>query len=289
MPPPGTAHSGGDLGARLGVGNVERVFGLCEQVLEKRWSVSDVGVPSRWISHWDRARVLMDVEREGAGWRKFSFIDYIWLRIVCELRDFGLGLPAIRQVKDMLAAPLPIEPQLALRKTRQRSSYNVLLLLIAEAVVTKAPINLLIRANGEMLLHNENQGGAYGPELEIFRSAPHLCVPLTGMLGDVIHRNSIDFIVPRIPLLSRPEAETLGLLREGRLQRLEAVLESGETLAVIPTRSPDPGAAERTLLEHMMLRPYREIRYETDDGKQVTFRPREVENRSAGSKRGNAS
>jgi DNA-binding transcriptional MerR regulator len=270
---PGGTDPAPDLGARFGVGNVERVFGLCAQVLDRRWSVSDVGVPSRWISHWDRAHVLMDVEREGTGWRKFSFIDYVWLRIVCELRGFGLALPAIRRVKEILAAPLPVEPRLVLRKTQQRSSYNVLLLLIAEAVVTKAPINLLVRADGETLLYNENQADAYGTELELFRTAPHVCVPLTGMLGEMIRRNSIDFIVPRIPLLSRPEAETLALLREGRLNRLEATLVSGETLTVIPPGSPDPAAAERTLLERLMLHPYQEIRYETDDGKQVAFHP----------------
>lgn len=269
----GAPDAGAGLGARFGVRNVERVFGLCEQVLERRWSVSDVGVPPRWISHWDRARVLMDVEREGAGWRKFSFIDYVWLRIVCELRALGLALPSVRRVKDILAAPLPVEPQLALRKTRQRSAYNVLLLLIAEAVVTKAPINLLVRADGETLLHNESQAGMYGPELEHFRSAPHVCVPLTGMLGEMIRRNSIDFIVPRIPLLSGTEAETLALLRAGRLKHLEAILASGESLTVIPPENPDPATAERTLLERLMLHPYREIRYETDDGKQVAFQP----------------
>jgi DNA-binding transcriptional MerR regulator len=265
------AEPGADLATRFGMRNVERVFGLCEQVLERRWSVSDVGVPARWISHWDRAGVLMEVEREGSGWRKFSFIDYVWLRIVCELRAFGAPLLAIRRVKDLLAAPLPVEPQLTLRKTRQRSSYNVLLLLIAEAVVTKASINLLIRADGAMLLFNESQAGAYGAELEVWRSTPHLCVPLTGMLGEMIRRNSIDFIVPRIPLLSRPEAEVLALLREDRLRRIDAVLASGETVSVLAPGAGDAVAAERALLEQLMLHPYREIRYETYDGKQVSF------------------
>ncbi len=272
-PEPASADPGMDLGARFGVHNVERVFGICAQVTDRRWSVSDVGVPSRWISHWDRAGILMDVEREGTGWRKFSFIDYVWLKIVCELRAFGLALPAIRCVKDILAAPLPVEPQLALRKTPQHSAYNVLLLLIAEAVVTKAPINLLVRADGETLLYNESQADAYGSELELFRTAPHLCVPLTGMLGEMVRRNSINFIVPRIPLLSGPEAETLALLREGRLKSLEATLASGESLTVIQPGSSDPVTAERTLLERLMLHPYREIRYETDDGKQVAFYP----------------
>ena len=270
----GTGASGAaaELGTRFGVANVERVFGLCEQVLERRWSVSDVGVPSRWISYWDRTHILMDIEREGAGWRKFSFIDYVWLSIVCEMRALGLGLPAIRRVKEIMAAPLPVEPTLILRKTRQRSSYNILLVLIAEAVVTKAPINLLVRADGESLLYNESQAGSYGAELELFRSTPHVCVPLTGMLGEMIRRNSIDFIVPRIPLLSPTEAETLALLREGKLSRLEALLASGEALTVIAPGHADPVAAERMLLEHLMRHPYREISYETADGKRVTFR-----------------
>lgn len=272
---PATAARGAaaELGARFGVRNVGRVFGLCEQVLERRWSVSDVGVPARWISHWDRARVLMDIERAGAGWRKFSFIDYTWLRIVCELRAFGLSLAAVRRVKAVLAAPLPAEPLLALRTGRERSTYNVLLLLVAEAVVTKAPINLLVRADGETLLYNESQAGAYGPELEEFRAAPHLCVPLTGMLSEMIRRNALDFILPRIPLLSRPEAEVLALLRDGRLRRLEAVLAAGAIVTIVPPTAGDPAAAERLLLEHLMLHPYREIRYATDDGKQVVFQP----------------
>lgn len=283
MPPPRpTAHrpsrpapaaAPAELRARFGVRNVERVFGLCAQVLERRWSVSDVGVPPRWINHWDRARVLMDLEREGTGWRKFSFIDYVWLRIVCELRAFGLPLAVVRRVKAVLAAPLPVELPLALRETRERSAYNVLLLLVAEAVVTKAPINLLVRADGETLLYNESQAGAYGAELERFRSAPHLCVPLTGMLGEMIRRNSIDFIVPRIPLLSRPEAETIALLREGRLRHLAVQPAPGAPDVVILPGAADRAAAERMLLERVMLHPYREIRYETDDGKQVVFSP----------------
>lgn len=278
-PAPGTANgadqsarSGRELTAFFGVGNVEKVFGLCQQVLERRWSVSDVGIPYRWINYWDRERLLMDIEREGTSWRKFSFIDYVWVRIVCELRAFGLSFDGIRRVKEALAAPLPVEPELALQKTPERSSYNVLLLLIAEAVVTKAPIHLLIRADGETLLFNENHAALYGPELDRFRSAPHLCVPLTGMLGEIVRRNEVDFIVPKIPLLSASEAEVLGLLREGRLVSLEATIGAGAVVSVLADQACDPVEAERSLIECMMLRPYRQIRYETKDGKTVAFR-----------------
>lgn len=256
----------------FGVENIERVFGLCEQVLERRWSVSDVDIPYRWINYWDRERLLMDIEREGTSWRKFSFIDYVWVRIVCELRAFGLSFDAIRRVKETLAAPLPFEPELALRKTPERSAYNVLLLLIAEAVMTKAPIRLLVRSDGETLLFNESQAGLYGPELDRFRAAPHLCVPLTGMLGEIIRRNAIDFIVPKIPLLSAPEVEVLTLLREGRLTALTATSPAGDAAALIRGPGYDPAETERMLIECMMLRPYRQIQYETRDGKSVAFR-----------------
>lgn len=261
-----------NVAAFFGVENVERVFGLCGQVLERRWSVSDVNLPYRWINYWDRERLLMDIEREGTRWRKFSFIDYVWVRIVCELRAFGLSFDAIRRVKETLAAPLPLEPDLALRKTPERSSCNVLLLLVAEAVVTKAPIHVLVRSDGDTLLFNESQAGLYGPELDRFRAAPHLCVPLTGMLGEIIRRNDIDFIAPKIPLLSAPELEVLALLRERRLTALTVTTGGGEPVRVVGGGAYDPAEAERSLIECMMLRPYRQIQYETQDGKSVAFR-----------------
>lgn len=256
----------------FGFENIEKVFGLCEQVLERRWSVSDVGVPYRWINYWDRERLLLDIEREGTSWRKFSFIDYIWVRMICELREFGLSFDAIRRVKDALAAPLPVEPEVALRKTRERSSYNILLLLIAEAVVTKAPIHLLVRCNGETLLFNENHAGLYGQELDRFRAGPHLCVPLTGMLGEIVRRNAIDFIAPKIPLLTPSEVEVLTLLRQGALTELEAIGENDQPIKIIADGAYDRAESERMLIERMMLRPYRQVRYETKDGKTVSFR-----------------
>lgn len=270
--PTGTPERRQQLERFFGVEHIERVFGLCEQVLERRWSVSKVDIPYRWINHWDRERLLMDIEREGTSWRKFSFIDYVWVRIVCELRGFGLPFEAIRRVKETLAAPLPFEPELTLRQTPSRSGYNVLLLLIAEAVVTKAPIHLLVRNDGETLLFNESQAGLYGPELDRFRAAPHLCVPLTGMLGEIIRRNAIDFIAPKIPLLCAAEVEVLTLLREGRLTTLTIVSPAGESTALVQDAGYDRAEAERVLIESMMLRPYRHIQYETLDGKSVVFR-----------------
>lgn len=261
-----------NLAGIFGVDNIEKVFGLCNQVLDRRWSVSDVGVPYQWINYWDREHLLMDIEREGSSWRKFSFIDYVWIRMVCEMRSFGLSFPSIRKVKETLAAPLPVESEIALRKTRERSSYNILLLLIAEAAFTKAPIHLLVRSDGETLLFNESHVGLYGPELAAFQTVPHLRVPLTGMLGEIVQRNHLDFIAPNIPLLTAPEVEVLKHLREGQLTRLEAESAGGESTPIITAADYDPVGTERALLERIMLQPYAQIRYETRDGKTVAFR-----------------
>src|SRR5690606_1988775 len=99
----------------------------------------------------------------------------------------------------------------------------------------------------------------------------HLCVPLTGMLGEIIRRNAIDFIAPKIPLLSAPEVEVLTLLRDGQLTALTVTTAGGETIE-LGGGGRDPAETERILIENMMLRPYRQIQYETRDGKSVAFR-----------------
>jgi len=69
-----------------------------------QFTISEIGITHRWITHWDN-QGLLGSKRNGSGWRRFSFVDYIWLRIIVHLREFHLPLSAIKQVKKFLWEP----------------------------------------------------------------------------------------------------------------------------------------------------------------------------------------
>lgn len=70
---------------------------LRQQVNDKRFTVKDGDVSYRVINHWT-AQGLLDDDREddSKDWRKLSLKDLLWLRVLRELRRFGLPLETLR-------------------------------------------------------------------------------------------------------------------------------------------------------------------------------------------------
>lgn len=67
----------------------------------RNYTVKETGISYRVINHWDEKGILPgDFALSGEGWRKFSFVEIVWLRIVVELRKFGLPLETISRIKE---------------------------------------------------------------------------------------------------------------------------------------------------------------------------------------------
>ena len=72
---------------------------------EEHLSAKDTGVKYRVISHWDDKGIIRFKRQNKDSNRKFSFIDFIWIKIVNELRSFGVKLPVIQKIaEDILSA-----------------------------------------------------------------------------------------------------------------------------------------------------------------------------------------
>lgn len=62
----------------------------------------------RLINHWQKAGLLDESRQDSKGWRKYSLIDLLWIRIIVILREFGVSLQNLRKVKqDLLGESKP--------------------------------------------------------------------------------------------------------------------------------------------------------------------------------------
>jgi len=52
----------------------------------------------RQLNSWEKEG-LLSVQREGREWRRFSIIDAIWVKLVKELRDFGMSREQLKATK----------------------------------------------------------------------------------------------------------------------------------------------------------------------------------------------
>lgn len=75
---------------------------LRELVNDRKYNVGETDITYRMIGHWDEYDLLPQGLRQTNGWRKFTFIEMVWLRVVKRLRDFGLPIDKIALTKECL-------------------------------------------------------------------------------------------------------------------------------------------------------------------------------------------
>jgi len=70
-------------------------------IRSKRYTVKSTDVSYRVINHWEEKGLLpQNSVDDSDGWRKFTFIEILWLQVVKHLREFGFPLDLIKQVKE---------------------------------------------------------------------------------------------------------------------------------------------------------------------------------------------
>lgn len=84
-----------------------RSFIKAEQVASKAmnrrvWSIKMDDAGRRRITHWVRQGLLNENRTGKKGWRKYSFAELMWLKIVENLRSSGFSLDVIKVVKESL-------------------------------------------------------------------------------------------------------------------------------------------------------------------------------------------
>ena len=73
----------------------KRLETLRTLVNERRFTAGETNIAYRILNHWDQAGLLPEGVKDNAGWRKFTLVELVWLRVVCRLREFGMSLDKI--------------------------------------------------------------------------------------------------------------------------------------------------------------------------------------------------
>lgn len=95
---------------------VENFRKLADFLFEKRFIVKDLDVSYVNITYWDKQGILNSSRLEKGKWRNFSFIDYMWLKTIHELREIGVSTTLIKKAMVMLFAPYDFKRDLIVYK-----------------------------------------------------------------------------------------------------------------------------------------------------------------------------
>ena len=238
-----------------------------DNLMNPQFTISDINIEHRTILHWEKEE-LID-KQESSGWRRYSFCDYIWIRMLREMRDFGVPISTLKTLKKELfsfdqqiptenisdekfkqakelIAELPEEDikdsvlhttkDEFINQLQQNTFFTKLHTIILEAVYTRVPIYLLLNSDGTFTLSSLNKESfAQNVDqlLSTLKKQSTLLINVTKIIDDFYsgEKFSGDTYF-RLTPLSRPEKEIVDIIRSGRVNKLEITLKGGDEFSL---------------------------------------------------------
>ena len=238
--------------------SLDKLADLHEQVNEKRLTVKDTGINYRVINHWDNMGLIRFGRNSKEGNRKFSFVDFIWIKVVNELRSFGVQLPVIKKIAKEIYEPLPMTEIMdtlaqntqvlksykgedkkefmeflksgeyrsdAFKATEQE--FNYLQILVIEAIAASNLVSLIVFDDGDWFPYVKSQEHNYPKDLITKKEIrSQVRISLTEIVYRYIVLDAFKDYSDVFGLFNSTEARLLTLIKEGDYKKVFVLFKS---------------------------------------------------------------
>jgi DNA-binding transcriptional MerR regulator len=179
--------------------------------------MADMGISYRLINHWEQNGIV-DVERgiDGKGWRKFSFMDQIWIRLIGELRSFGISLENIKTIYNQIRTnDIDYSP----------SVYPRLEFFIYYFINYKVPIKLIILKDYKVFICTKEEIEAAEKE-DLLDS--YISINLHKLIQFVLNKSFYKPNYKEEIVLNEKELVLLNHIRNGNYKSINIVFKDGK-------------------------------------------------------------
>jgi len=273
---------------------------LFNQLMEPKFNakIFENEITYRTINYWDeKGYLLFERDDNDKEWRKLSFTDYIWIRMLDDLRQIGVSVEGFVKslfrelgIREQEIMDLPNEEYEKLKalsfeqllpkidKTLVSTRFCVLLVNI---VSFKTPLAVRVFKNGEcaerygnpqwhgIIIEELEKNEARKRKLDDFQT--FISISISDLIADFIGTKDLDNISD-LNLLSSEESELLKHIRNKDLKEITVILADGNPVRLELTEVDYNADIQKRIYEDMMGSDYVECSYTTNTKKEVTFR-----------------
>lgn len=241
---------------------------LVEYLDKQQFRVADVGMSYRQIQLLNEHDLLpkKTQSREG-GWRKFTFKELVFLRILSELKEFGMRdeqfVPLFSAFFRQQTARLKVDDMTG------RATESLGFVLLGNQV------NLAVFSTGSIVFFDVHH-------LPLFLSAEHspfVFINLNQIVNEILrevdgteHRymSLLEMMKDAVGIsLNKKEARILELIRSGDFESIEIKQSDGDVRLLTKTKVIKNPLTALEIAQIMKANRYSEIRLHTQDGKNV--------------------
>ncbi len=230
-----------------------------QSINEKQFLLNETGITPRVINSWKKEGLMpsQDSERK---WNKFSFIEFLWIKIIQELREFGFPIEKIKNVKDVLflnttnelidcfindkeglleytkklghfdeEAMAGLNTLFDMEPNEIKAAYinagidmSLLSIMIFNLIIKKANNGLVIYSSGKCIPWLEEFSTYNIESMKVF-DKHHIYISLNSLMYDFLSDERKDRYISSIQILSKEEHEILSLLRNNELKEVKII------------------------------------------------------------------
>lgn len=274
-------------------GNREK---LEKELLEPRFTAGDTEVKHRNITHWDKMGLLNRKSGDGK-WRRYNYLEIIWLRIIAHLRSFNIPLKDIQNLKDSLFTPSisawemyssnlvsevidKLSQEIDNKKheritdpkkieAMKNDKYSLLFIMVSDAVLLRNHWTILVNKAGKAIPLKESQADKYGAFFNFgdFSKKTFMSISLTEVIIESFRKIDVDVLSDKMSILTPGEAKILELIRKGELDSLKITFNKDDEIDLLEETRVKKVEPEARLCELLFKDSYNTITAKTKDGK----------------------
>lgn len=294
-----------EIAKELGAYSGDQLEAFEEKVVEKKFTSTLINpfVSSRQLNYWLNEAKLLP-EYEDKGWRKFSFLELVWLKIVNDLRDFGVDFEVLKKLyedlffvtstedlfeeihkrKDQILSMLEKDNSKSAKLFRELTTKinevkriipaekkPLILFYIMHSITLKSPGNILIKKNGEHLFMVEKLRDYYkqNDENRAFIFESHISVSISDVIEYYILKEDMDRGIVN-EILTEDEQSIINTIRKEKPESINVKFDKmGKATMIEVTRQTRVELAHR-LADIILKNEYQTIVLKTQKGKIVT-------------------
>jgi DNA-binding transcriptional MerR regulator len=280
-------------------------FGLNNiKTLEPMFTRGDVGIDLRKIYHWEKEG-LLPIKNENREWRKYSFIEYVWLKIIEQLREYKIGLEILQKVRDSLfyfdekgisdaIERFTTDPQYSslqsivqanqLKNANKKelmdlfrdSGFCNLWSLVGAAIHLQSECTLLLNSKGYIGFFVWNEYNR-SEKLKVFfelltENSVTIQISLSNIVKGFLNNDKIDIDqYYTLELLTENEKQVIDIIRDRRYTEINIFPKNGEIERVTTKERKAVKQLEHRVFGMMKKGDYKKIEINVEDGNIVTF------------------
>lgn len=279
---------------------------LKARLQQKPYRATDTGIHPKVLADWNRYDLLL-TKPERNKMHRFSITDFVWVKLIEKMRQFGFSLKAIKVFKDSMQhdffeqegetisktflkeqlAKIPdVDMEILDRYMAEMDTNEVLSdqltarildgdmfeTLVLLCIALKTPISFFLDHNGEAIVFNPLmlQDGLYDPkDIERLFSSSFVSISLSEILADVLLLSDLEILHGQFMLLSDMEANVLQTLREDELSSVVIRYDKDNQMDLMEVKKLQKTERQSRLMDLMLKDGYQDITVKTQHGKVV--------------------